>query len=181
MTTTSTLVLEIGKRLSSSEAKAFTDEIKHRMYARWNEKIFGGPFMRDLEAGKLSLETIRLFWKHWYSYPVEVNNFHLIIYQRHQGFFARHRELLAPYVGKISDELVNPSIPGHIQVLIKQGEAFGVTLDDMVNCEVFPECRASDGIRARFGIRREHDRVVGAVVERGNVRSLVQTMASSTT
>jgi len=59
--TTTPLVLEIGKRLSPSEAKAFTDEIKHRMYARWNERIFGGPFMRNLEAGKLPMETIRLF------------------------------------------------------------------------------------------------------------------------
>src|ERR1043166_10216022 len=74
------LALEPGKKFSPSEAKAFTDEIKHRMYARWNERIFGGSFMRDLEAGKLPFETIRLFWKHWYSYPVEINNFHLIIY-----------------------------------------------------------------------------------------------------
>ncbi len=72
--------------------------------------------------GNLPFETIKLFWRNWYSYPVEVNNFHLIIYQRHQGIFARHRDLLAPYVGKISDELVNPKIPGHIEVLIKQGE-----------------------------------------------------------
>jgi pyrroloquinoline quinone (PQQ) biosynthesis protein C len=136
------LTLEIGKKLSASQATAFTDAIKHRMYARWNEKIFGGAFMRDLEAGRLPFEIIRLFWKNWYSYPVEINNFHLIIYQRHQGFFARQRDLLAPYVGKISDELVNPTIPGHIQVLIKQGEAFGVTLDEMINCEVFAECRA---------------------------------------
>ena len=135
------LALEPGKKLSSGEAVAFTDALKHRMYARWNEKIFGGSFMRDLEAGKLPFETIRLFWKHWYSYPVEINNFHLIIYQRHQGIFARHRDLLAPYVGKISDELVNPSIPGHIEVLIKQGETFGVTLDEMINCEVYAECR----------------------------------------
>jgi hypothetical protein len=83
-----------------------------------------------------------LFWRNWYSYPVEVNNFHLIIYQRHQGIFARHRDLLAPYVGKISDELVNPSIPGHIQVLIKQGETFGLSAEEMIDCEVLPECRA---------------------------------------
>ena len=106
------------------------------------KKIFAGAFMRALEAGRLPFETIRLFWRNWYSYPVEVNNFHLIIYQRHQGLFARHRDLLAPYVGKISDELVNPRIPGHIEVLIRQGEAFGVSLDEMVNCEVYAECRA---------------------------------------
>lgn len=136
------LQLEIGKKLSPAEAKAFTDEIKRRMYALWNQKIFGGAFMRDLAAGKLPFETIKLFWRNWYSYPVEINNFHLIIYQRHQGIFARHRDLLAPYVGKISDELVNPSIPGHIDVLIKQGEAFGVSTDEMIHCRVFAECRA---------------------------------------
>src|ERR687895_1544952 len=136
------LGLEIGRKLSGAEATAFTDGIKHRMYTRWNEKIFSGAFMRALEDGSLPFETIKLFWRNWYSYPVEINNFHLIIYQRHQGIFARHRDLLPAYVGKISDELVNPSIPGHIQVLIKQGEAFGVTLDEMINCEVFAECRA---------------------------------------
>jgi pyrroloquinoline quinone (PQQ) biosynthesis protein C len=133
---------ECNKTFTAQEAHEFTDHMIRRMYARWDEKVFGGPFMCDLEAGRLPFDAIRLFWKHWYSYPVEINNFHLIIYQRHQGFFARHRDLLAPYVGKISDELVNPSIPGHIQVLIKQGETFGVTIDEMVNCEVFPECRA---------------------------------------
>lgn len=136
------LPLDWRRRFSPKEAKSFTEEICAKMYARWEERIFQGPFMRDLQAGRLPLKTIRLFWRHWYSYPVEINNFHLIIYQRHAGFFSRHRELLAPYVGKISDELVNPSVPGHIQVLIKQGEAFGVSLDEMVDCQVFPECRA---------------------------------------
>jgi pyrroloquinoline quinone (PQQ) biosynthesis protein C len=131
-----------GKKLTPDQAGAYTAAITAKMYARWEEKIFSGPFMRDLEAGNLPLETIRLFWMHWYSYPVEINNFHLIIYQRHSGFFSRHRELLVPYVGKISDELVHPSVPGHIQVLIKQGEVFRVTLEEMVNCEVFAECRA---------------------------------------
>jgi len=130
------------RQFSLKEAQSFTEEICAKMYARWEERIFQGPFMRDLEAGRLPLRTIRLFWRHWYSYPVEINNFHLIIYQRHAGFFSRRRELLAPYVGKISDELVNPSVPGHIQVLIRQGEVFGVSLDEMVNCQVFPECRA---------------------------------------
>lgn len=134
--------LQWGKKLDPEEAKAYTDGICRKMYARWHEKILQGPFMQDLTNGKLSLQTIRLFWKHWYSYPVEINNFHLIIYQRHMGFFSRHPELLVPYVGKISDELVNPTVPGHIQVLVEQGEAFGVTREEMVNCEVYPECRA---------------------------------------
>jgi len=64
------LILEIGKKLLPAEAKAFTGEIKHRMYTLWNEKIFGGAFMRDLESGRLPFETIKLFWRNWYSYPV---------------------------------------------------------------------------------------------------------------
>lgn len=142
MATDKTSTLEWGKKFSQEEAKAYTDRLTARMYARWEERIFQGPFMRDLEQGKLPFNTIRLFWRNWYSYPVEINNFHLIIYQRHMGFFSRHRELLAPYVGKISDELVNPEIPGHIEVLVKQGGVFGVSLDEMVDCEVYPECRA---------------------------------------
>ena len=70
--------LECNKTFSAEEAREFTDQIIRRMYARWDEKVFGGVFMRDLESGKLSLDTIRLFWQHWYSYPVEINNFHLI-------------------------------------------------------------------------------------------------------
>jgi len=136
------LELEIGKKLSPDEAKVFTDRLKQRMVALWYEKIFAGEFMRGLAEGTLPRETIKLFWRNWYSYPLEVNNFHLMIYQRHQGIFARHRDLLAPYVGKISDELVNPTIPGHIEVLIKQGEQFGVSLDEMIHCQVYPECRA---------------------------------------
>ncbi|TAK09433.1 hypothetical protein EPO44_01310, partial [bacterium] len=93
--------LDWGKKLSAEEAAAYTDEIIKKMYARWQARIFQGPFIRDLIAGKLPLKTIRLFWQHWYSYPVEINNFHLIIYQRHMGFFSRHPELLGPYVGKI--------------------------------------------------------------------------------
>ena len=132
------ITLEWGRRLSPEQAESFTDEISAKMYARWEEKIFSAPFMRDLAAGKLPLKTIRLFWQHWYSYPVEINNFHLMIYQRHMGFFSRHRELLAPYVGKISDELVNPSVPGHIQVLIEQGEVFGVSLERWSIARSFP-------------------------------------------
>lgn len=134
--------LNWGKKMSASEAAAYVENITKKMYAFWHEHIFQGEFMQALNAGKLPLETLRLFWRHWYSYPVEINNFHLIIYQRHMGFLTRHPELLGPYVGKISDELVNPTVPGHIQVLVDQGEIFGVSRDEMVNCEVFPECRA---------------------------------------
>jgi len=131
--------LEIGKKFSPAEAAAYTDEVKRRMYARWNERVFGGASCA-ISKRQTAFENHQALWRQWYSYPVEINNFHLIIYQRHQGIFARHRDLLALTSAKISDELVNPSIPV-IQVLINQGEAFGVSVDEMVNCEVYAECR----------------------------------------
>ena len=54
------MVLEIGRKLSTAEPTAFIDEIKHRMYAPWNEK-FSAARSCDLEAGKLPIETIRVF------------------------------------------------------------------------------------------------------------------------
>ena len=130
------------QKFRREQAQAYTAEICEKMRARWQEKVFDGPFMRDLRAGKLPKKTLQLFWQHYYSYPVEINNFHLIIYQRHMGFFTRHPDLLSHYVGKISDELVHPKIPGHIQVLLEQGVTFGLTREEMVNCQVYPECRA---------------------------------------
>src|SRR5690348_13554757 len=41
------LTLEIGRRLSPAEAKAFTDEVKHRMYVRWNEDLWRGVHARS--------------------------------------------------------------------------------------------------------------------------------------
>jgi hypothetical protein len=64
------LSLEIGKKLAPDEAKAFTDELKRRMYARWNERVFGGAFMRAFEAGELPFDTIKFFWRNCYFYPV---------------------------------------------------------------------------------------------------------------
>jgi hypothetical protein len=43
------MVLEIGRILSVTEPTAFLDEIKHRMYAPWNEQ-FSAARSCDLEA-----------------------------------------------------------------------------------------------------------------------------------
>ena len=37
--------LQWGKKLDPEEAKAYTDGICRKMYARWHEKILQGPFM----------------------------------------------------------------------------------------------------------------------------------------
>ena len=54
--------LEAGKRLSHEEATAYADEIIKKMYARWQEKIFQGPFMRDLRAGRNQVSWFKYHW-----------------------------------------------------------------------------------------------------------------------
>ena len=68
--------------------------------------MFQDLLMRALAEGKLPTENIHLIWKLWFSYPVEINNFHLLMYQRHMEFLARNPELIPIFVGKINDELI---------------------------------------------------------------------------
>ena len=45
----SSMVDEIQK-FSREQAQTYTAEICEKMRARWKEKVFDGPFMRDLRA-----------------------------------------------------------------------------------------------------------------------------------
>jgi len=49
------------RRKLSREPTACIDEIKHRMCAPWKEQ-FSAARSCDLEAAKLPIEIIRLFW-----------------------------------------------------------------------------------------------------------------------
>jgi thiaminase len=89
MTTRNDVSFEIGRKYTAEETKSYADSLINKMYARWKERIFSGPFMQDLESGRLPLDTIRLFWRQWYSYPVEINNFHLVIYTSDIRDFSR--------------------------------------------------------------------------------------------
>ena len=131
-----------GERLERAEAVALLDELYEWTDGVFQEKIVNGRFMSELCAGTLPMDTIRLFWQNWYYFVSEINNFHGITYQRYLGFFKRHTDLLAAYADKVADELIHPRAPGHIAVVIEQGKAFGLTEEDMLECEMLAECRA---------------------------------------
>ena len=73
-----------------------------------------------------------------------------IIYPPHQGFFSQHWELIAPYVCKISDELVNPSIPNPHPSAHQTGR--DIRCFGRGNGQLRSVC--ADRIRARPGLRR---------------------------
>jgi hypothetical protein len=49
--------------MNKSEAKAFVDEFYKKVAARWNERVTGGLFMKNLLAGTLPHAALRLFFK----------------------------------------------------------------------------------------------------------------------
>ena len=105
------LTLEIGKKLSPAEAKAFTDEIKHRMYALWNERslaarscAISNPARTIRDDPAFLAKLVQLSCGEQFPFD------HLSAPSGHLR--APSRSIFAPYVGKISDELVNPVFRG---------------------------------------------------------------------
>ncbi|RMG53171.1 MAG: hypothetical protein D6723_07535 [Acidobacteria bacterium] len=134
--------IELGVKLSPEEAKAHIDALFEALLQRAERKVTNGRFMTELRAGRLPREALKVFWQNWYGFVAEINNLIQCAYQFHLPFFKRHPDLLGPFADKVADELIHPKPPGHIQVVIEQGEVFGLREEDMVYYEMLPECRA---------------------------------------
>ncbi len=134
--------LELGKKLPGEEAKRYVDHLYGLCYRRFEDTVLKGPLMRELAAGTLPMETIRLFWKNWAYFVFEVNNIVAMAYQRHIGFFKRHPDLLAGFSAKVADEYMHPEPPGHVKIVLEQGHILGLTDEQMIACPMLAECRA---------------------------------------
>jgi len=132
----------LGKGLAPEEARRYVDHLYRLCYERFSEAVLHSPFMRELVAGTLPMETIRLFWKNWAYFVFEVNNIVAMAYQRHIGFFKRHPDLLASFSAKVADEYMHPEPPGHVKIVLEQGRILGVTDEEMISCQMLPRCRA---------------------------------------
>lgn len=135
-------MLEVGKMLTTEEARRYVDHWHKLCYERFAERVLRSDLMRELAAGTLPMETIRLFWKNWAYFVFEVNNVVAMAYQRHIGFFKRHSDLLASFSAKVADEYMHPEPPGHVKIVIEQGRMLGLTDEEMISCPMIPECRA---------------------------------------
>jgi len=126
---------------SEEEARGLVDRLYEQMLARGEEKVTRGRFMTRLAEGRLSQESLKTFWLNWHRFVSEVNNFAQCAYQRHLGFFLQHLDLMAPLAGKVADELIHPRAPGHLLLVWRQGEIFGLTQKEMIAYPMLPECR----------------------------------------
>jgi hypothetical protein len=143
MLTRDVSALRNGDRHSPEEAKAIVDYLYGLASSRWDEKVTQGRFMQGVINGTLPIDpAIQLFWKNWYGFVAEINNFMGVTFQRFTWWFKLHPELLAVFSDKIADELIHPKPPGHISIVLRQGNEFGLSDDDQIHARMLPECRA---------------------------------------
>jgi pyrroloquinoline quinone (PQQ) biosynthesis protein C len=133
---------QLGVKMSPDEAKAFVDGLNQKVLQRWQERVTGGPFMSRFIEGKLPVSAIKLFYRNWGNFTVEINTLIAASYHKHIGFFKRHPDLLGPLGAKIADEFIHPEPPGHVLVMLQTAEALGFTKDEILRQPMLPEARA---------------------------------------
>lgn len=138
-----------GLEISTEEAAVkFVEGLYRRMMERAEAKISRGRFMHGLANGTLPFEAVRVFWLNWHQFVSVINNFIQVTYHTHYPFFLRYApDLLAPFAAKVADEIVHPEPPGHMLLVWKQGEIFGLTREQMIEYEMLPGCRGYGDFR----------------------------------
>jgi len=132
----------LGVKMGPEDAKAYVDALNKKVIQRWQERVTNGPFMTKFLEGNLSPSAIRLFFKNWGNFTVEINTLIAASYHKHIGFFKRHADLLGPLGAKIADEFIHPKPPGHVLVMLQTAEALGLTRDEILREPMLPEARA---------------------------------------
>jgi pyrroloquinoline quinone (PQQ) biosynthesis protein C len=128
--------------VTDKEAKAYVDGLYSKVRQRWKERVTDGPFMRALAHGKLSRDALRIFFKNWGSYTIEINTVEAASYHKHIHFFRKHRDLMGPMAQKLADELIHPQPPGHVHVVLATARALGIEEDEVFLAPMLAEFRA---------------------------------------
>ena len=134
--------IESGKKLAPAVAKAYVDDFYKLVAKRWKERITDAPFMKKLRNGTLSIEALRLFFKNWGSYTIEINTLEAASYHKHISFFRKHRDLMKLMAQKLADELIHPEPPGHVHVVLETARALGISDDEIFLSPMLAEFRS---------------------------------------
>lgn len=132
----------LGVRMTPEEAKNFVDQLNGRVLSRWDERVSQGLFMKRLVEGTLPLSAVKVFFRNWGNFTVEINTLIAASYHKHIGFFKRHSDLLAPFGAKVADEFIHPKPPGHVLVMMQTAKALGLTEDAILRQPMLPGARA---------------------------------------
>jgi pyrroloquinoline quinone (PQQ) biosynthesis protein C len=129
-------------KFDRAEAKTFVDEHYKKVAARWKERVTNSAFMEKLRAGTLPRAVLRLFFKNWGAYTIEINTVEAASYHKHIHFFRKHRDLMASMAQKLADELIHPEPPGHVHVVIETAKALGISEEEIFLSPMLAEFRA---------------------------------------
>lgn len=128
--------------MPEDEAGPYLDKLEQRILARWADVVETSPFMEELTAGKLPMETIRLFYSNWGAFVPVINSLYVTQFYKHLAFFVSNVDLMENFTHKVLDEFGHPEPPGHIRILISTGEALGLTKEEILVKPMLPEARA---------------------------------------
>jgi len=132
---------KLAVKMSAQEAKAYLNSVNAKVIKRWDERVTQGPFMKALMQGSLPLPVIRLFFKNWGAFTIEINTLIAASYHKHLGFFKRHVDLLGPFGAKIADEFIHPKPPGHVLVMLQTAKALGLSQEEVLRQPMLAEAR----------------------------------------
>jgi pyrroloquinoline quinone (PQQ) biosynthesis protein C len=126
----------------AQQAKRQVDDHYKKVAKRWQERVTDAPFMTQLRTGTLPEKALKLFFKNWGSYTIEINTLEAASYHKHIAFFRKHRDLMGPMAAKLADELIHPEPPGHVHVVVETAKALGITEDEIFLAPMLAEFRA---------------------------------------
>ncbi|MBI4523417.1 MAG: iron-containing redox enzyme family protein [Deltaproteobacteria bacterium] len=128
--------------MGKGDSKKYVDELYEKVARRWQARVSDSPFMQKLRSGALSREALRLFFKNWGSFTIEINTVEAASYHKHIAFFRKHRDLMGPMAQKLADELIHPKPPGHVHVVVETARALGIAEDEIFLSPMLAEFRA---------------------------------------
>ena len=128
--------------MDGGEAKVCVDRLYDRVAERWRKWMGEAPFMQALKNGDFPRTALRLFFKNWASFTIEINSLEAASYHKYIPFFRKHRDLMGSMAQKLADELIHPESPGHIHVVLKTGKALGITEEEVFLDPMLAEFRA---------------------------------------
>jgi pyrroloquinoline quinone (PQQ) biosynthesis protein C len=132
----------LTQKLDPAAAAARVEQIDRFAYKLVYARNVGHPFAVDLQAGRLPLATVQLFFCNWYTFALEVNTALGTLYHRFVPLFKRYPELEDLITEKIADEFGQPGKGGHIRTLEKTAANLGISKDELVYHELCPAARA---------------------------------------
>ena len=70
----SSIIPQLGVKMNSDDAKAFVAALNGKVIQRWEERVTKGPFMSRFIEGQLPIPAIKLFFKNWGNFTVEITD-----------------------------------------------------------------------------------------------------------